>query len=118
MIDKFTAILLLSAASVVEAQEPFQVISKISATTIAGRPVQLDADGKLLPWPMPDDTGYSYSSHFLTQWSILWDQYNRDRDDHVQVVVRLSARAEHIRCDAALCGGPYIETVAELTRAP
>jgi hypothetical protein len=28
---------------------------------------------------MPDDTGYSYSSHFLTQWSILWDQYNRDR---------------------------------------
>jgi len=65
MIDKFTAILLLSAASVVEAQEPFQVISKISATTIAGRPVQLDADGKLLPWPMPDDTGYSYSSHFL-----------------------------------------------------
>ena len=28
---------------------------------------------------MPDNTGYSYSSHFLTQWSILWDQYNRQR---------------------------------------
>ena len=39
------------------------------------------------------------------------------RDDHVQVVVRLSARAEHVRCDAALRGRPYIETVAELTRA-
>ena len=47
--------------------------------TIAGRPVQLDSEGKLLPWPMPDNTGYSYSSHFLTQWSILWDQYNRQR---------------------------------------
>ena len=79
MITKFNAILFLLAAPVMEAQEPFQVISKLDATTIAGRPVQLDAEGKLLPWPMPDDTGYSYSSHFLTQWSILWDQYNRDR---------------------------------------
>ena len=35
--------------------------------------------GKLLPWPMPDNTGYSYNSHLLTQWSILWDQYNRQR---------------------------------------
>ena len=61
------------------AQQPFKVISTIEASTIAGRPVQLDGEGKLLPWPMPEDTGYSYSSHFLTQWSILWDQYNRDR---------------------------------------
>ena len=28
---------------------------------------------------MPDNTGYSYNSHLLTQWSILWDQYNRQR---------------------------------------
>ncbi|GAC1616452.1 MAG: hypothetical protein NVS9B13_01860 [Candidatus Acidiferrum sp.] len=28
---------------------------------------------------MPKDTGYSYSSHFLSQWTILWDQYNRQR---------------------------------------
>ncbi len=28
---------------------------------------------------MPDNMGYSYSSHFLTQWTILWDQYNRQR---------------------------------------
>jgi hypothetical protein len=46
---------------------------------IAGHPVQLDAQGKLLPWPIAADTGYSYSSHFLTQWTILWDQYNRQR---------------------------------------
>jgi hypothetical protein len=51
----------------------------VDASTIAGRPVQLDGERKLLPWPMPENTGYSYSSHFLTQWSILWDQYNRQR---------------------------------------
>ncbi len=79
MIAKLTAVLFLWAVSVMEGQEPFQVISQLDATTIAGRPIQLDAEGKLLPWPMPDDTGYSYSSHFLTQWSILWDQYNRQR---------------------------------------
>lgn len=28
---------------------------------------------------MPDNTGYSYSSDVLTQWTILWDQYNRQR---------------------------------------
>jgi len=39
-----------------------------------GNPVQLDEHGKLLPWPMPDNVGYSYSSHVLTQWTILWDQ--------------------------------------------
>ena len=39
------------------------------------------------------------------------------RDDHVQVVVRLRARAEHVRRDAALRGRPHVETVAELTRA-
>ena len=62
------------------AQKPsFPVTSVIDAPTIAGRPVQLDSKGKLLPWPMPDNTGYSYSSHFLSQWTILWDQYNRQR---------------------------------------
>ncbi len=71
--------LLLCAASACCDDQPFPVMSKVDATDIAGRPVQLDAEGKLLPWPMPEDTGYSYSSHFLTQWSILWDQYNRQR---------------------------------------
>jgi len=28
---------------------------------------------------MPENVGYSYSSYFLTQWIIVWDQYNRDR---------------------------------------
>src|SRR5579863_2960369 len=67
------------ALTPLRAQQPFKVISTIDARTIAGRPVQLDAQGKLLPWPMPDNTGYSYSSHFLTKWGILWDQYNRQR---------------------------------------
>jgi hypothetical protein len=60
-------------------QKPFPVVSVVDDPLIAGRPAQLDAQGKLLPWPMPNDTGYSYSSHFLSQWTILWDQYNRQR---------------------------------------
>ena len=60
-------------------QKPFPVTSVVDAPTIAGHPVQLDAQGKLLPWPMPTDIGFSYSSHFLTQWTILWDQHNRQR---------------------------------------
>src|SRR5580658_8594817 len=71
--------LLLMAALAGAQQKPFPVVSTVDEPTIAGRPVQLDAQGKLLPWPMPDNTGYSYSSHFLTQWTILWDQYNRQR---------------------------------------
>jgi hypothetical protein len=60
-------------------QPPFQVLSTVDASTIAGRPVALDNEGKLLPWPMPDSTGYSYSAYFLSQWTIVWDQYNRQR---------------------------------------
>jgi hypothetical protein len=61
------------------AQEHFQVLSDASEPTIAGRPVQLDAKGKLLPWPMGDNIGYSYSSHFLSQWTILKDQLHRTK---------------------------------------
>lgn len=74
----FVAVLLWGTQLAAQ-QKPFQVTSVVDAPTIAGHPVQLDAQGKLLPWPMPDDTGYSYSSYFLTQWTILWDQYNRQR---------------------------------------
>lgn len=70
---------LLLATLATAQQKPFSVTSTVDEPMIAGRPVQLDAQGKLLPWPMPDNTGYSYSSHFLTQWTILWDQYNRQR---------------------------------------
>src|ERR1700691_1983657 len=73
----FCIFLMLLAASAM-AQKFSPVV--VNAPTIFGRPVQLDSDGKLLPWPMPDNTGYSYSFHFLTQWSILWDQYNRQRN--------------------------------------
>jgi hypothetical protein len=65
--------------SIVAQQKPFPVTSVVDAPMIAGRPAQLDSKGKLLPWPMPDNVGYSYSSHVLTQWTILWDQYNRQR---------------------------------------
>jgi len=65
--------------SVAADQQPFLVISTVDASTIAGRPVALDNEGKLLPWPMPDNIGYSYSAYFLSQWTIVWDQYNRQR---------------------------------------
>jgi hypothetical protein len=70
---------LFALQMVVFAQQHFQVLSDASEPTIAGRPVQLDAQGKLLPWPMPNDTGYSYSSLFLSQWTILHDQLHRTR---------------------------------------
>ena len=66
-------------AGLLAAQTGFRVLSTVDARTIAGRPVAVDAQGKLLPWPMPENVGYSFGSHVLTQWSILWDQYNRQR---------------------------------------
>ena len=76
----FVALMFFVTSNVVaQQQKPFPVTSVVDAPTIAGHPVQLDDKGKLLPWPMPNDTGYSYSSHVLTQWNILWDQYNRQR---------------------------------------
>jgi hypothetical protein len=70
---------LLLGANAVFGQQPFKVTSIVNASSIAGRPVELDSQGKLLPWPMPDNTGYSYSDYFLSQWNIMWDQYNRQR---------------------------------------
>jgi hypothetical protein len=72
----------LFCATVAMGQQKWPVTSTVNEPAIAGRSVQLDAQGKLLPWPMADDTGFSYSSHFLTQWTILWDQYNRQRLDY------------------------------------
>ncbi len=63
----------------VEAQEHFSVVATVDDSEIAGRPVQLDAQGKLLPWPFPDNIGDSYSSDFLSQWTILLDQFQRQR---------------------------------------
>jgi hypothetical protein len=73
----FSAFLL--CATLLAAQEPLQVTTTVNESSIAGRPVALDNHGKLLPWPMPDSTGYSYSAYFLSQWAIVWDQYNRQR---------------------------------------
>ncbi len=75
-----TSILLfVFLASSLGQQGKFPVISTLDATQIAGRPIKADAQGKLLPFPIPDNTGYSYSAYFLSQWTILWDQYNRQR---------------------------------------
>jgi hypothetical protein len=71
--------MLLVSLSAEAGQKKFQVVSTVDQPEIAGRRVQVDAQGKLLPWPMPDNVGYSYASHVLTQWQILWDQYNRQR---------------------------------------
>jgi len=78
-IAQVAAVVLVGVTFVIGQQKPFPVVSTVDEPTIAGRPVQLDAQGKLLPFPYPHDTGYSYASHFLTQWNILWDQYNRQR---------------------------------------
>ncbi len=72
-------IVLLSAWAWLPGQKTFPTTSVVDVPTLVGRPVQLDAQGKLMPWPMADNTGYSYSSYFLSQWTILWDQYNRQR---------------------------------------
>ena len=73
----FIFILLVTTASV--AQEITSVTTTVNEAAIAGRPVALDGQGKLLPWPMPENTGYSYSSYFTSQWTIIWDQFNRQR---------------------------------------
>ena len=66
-------------AATAEAQDRFPVIATVDATEIAGRAVQLDAQRKLLPWPFPNSVGDSYSSDFLAQWTILQDQFQRQR---------------------------------------
>src|SRR5882762_433588 len=73
------ALALLLSVTTWAQDKPFAVLSTADEPAIAGRPVELDAQGKLLPWPMPNNIGYSYSSHVLSQWTILWDQYNRQR---------------------------------------
>lgn len=77
-----TLIALLAIAALASAQDPpsaFPVVSTVDESEIAGRPVQLDSHQLLLPWPFPDSVGDSYSSHFLAQWTILHDQFQRQR---------------------------------------
>ena len=76
---RLALLVFVSFVTVCMAQEITSVTTTVNESAIAGRPVALDAKGKLLPWPMPEDTGYSYSSYFLTQWTIIWDQFNRQR---------------------------------------
>jgi len=57
----------------------FPVVSVVDAREIAGRAVAVDGSGKLLAWPMPGDVGYSYSGYFLSQWTVLQDQLERQK---------------------------------------
>jgi hypothetical protein len=57
----------------------FPVVSVVDGETIAGRAVQLDSAGKLLPWPVAGDTGFSYADYFLSQWTIDWAQFQGQR---------------------------------------
>jgi hypothetical protein len=77
-VARFVVVFFLSS-TLVAGQQSFPVTSTVNEASIAGRAVELDSQGKLLPWPMPDNTGYSYSAYFLSQWTVLWDQYNRQR---------------------------------------
>src|ERR1700737_4232931 len=67
------------SATIVSGQQSFPVTSTVNESSIAGRPVDLDSQGARLPWPMPNNTGVPDSAYFLSQWTIGWDQYNRQR---------------------------------------
>jgi hypothetical protein len=62
------------------AQDAFKPVSIFDAPAIQGRAVELDSQGKLLPWPYPDNIGASYESYFMTQWSVLRREYHGPRD--------------------------------------
>ena len=72
--------LLAPGVSTSFAHNAFETVSTVDAPAIQGRPVELDSQGKLLPWPYPDDIGASYESYFMTQWSVLRREYHGPRD--------------------------------------
>jgi hypothetical protein len=71
--------LFLFAITTLAHAAPFKAVSVFDAAAIQGRAVELDSQGKLLPWPMPQDIGASYQSYFLTQWTYLRQQYQGER---------------------------------------
>jgi hypothetical protein len=77
--DFLVAALCVATVTAQEAQAPFPFTLIVDAPTIAGRAVALDDQHKLLPWPMPKNIGFSYSRYFLSPWTILWHQYNRQQ---------------------------------------
>ena len=72
--------LLVLSISTSFAREAFKPVSTVDALAIQGRAVQLDSEGKLLPWPYPDNIGESYESYFMTQWGVLRREYHGSRD--------------------------------------
>jgi len=65
------ALWLALLAPVSRADDWLGPLSTVNEPRIAGREVQLDARGRLLPWPYADDPGRSYDSHLRAQWVLL-----------------------------------------------
>jgi hypothetical protein len=74
------AVLLLSALPpLARGADWLMPLSTVNEPLIAGREVQLDARGRLLPWPFADDSGRSYDAHVRAQWALLQDLLQRQR---------------------------------------
>ena len=61
------------------AQQPFQAISVVNERTIAGRAVALDGQANFCRGPCPTILDTRTPAIFSRQWTIIWDQYNRQR---------------------------------------
>jgi hypothetical protein len=71
------ALLLVLLAQMASAADWLGPISIVNEPLIAGREVQLDARGRLLPWPYADNPGRSYDAHVLAQWTLLRGLFGR-----------------------------------------
>ncbi|HKC16116.1 MAG TPA: hypothetical protein VKC11_05355, partial [Steroidobacteraceae bacterium] len=71
------ALFLVLLASMAQGGDWLGPLSTVNEPLIAGREVQLDARGELLPWPFADDPGRSYDAHVRSQWALLRGLFGR-----------------------------------------
>src|SRR5882724_6935476 len=71
------ALILVLLAPVSRGGDWMGPLSTVNEPLIAGREVQLDARGRLLPWPFADDPGRSYDAHVRSQWALLRGLFER-----------------------------------------
>jgi len=71
------ALFLVLLAPMARGSEWLGALSTVNEPLIAGREVQLDARGELLPWPFADDPGRSYDAHVRSQWALLRGLFGR-----------------------------------------
>ncbi len=72
-------LLLGAVAPVARADDWLMPVSTVNEPLIAGRDVQVDANGVLLPWPFADNAGRSYDAHLRAQWTLLQELLQRSR---------------------------------------